>query len=127
MLRLKEIRKNRGLSQEQLAQVLDVTQATLSGWETEKYDIDTKSLMKFADYFNISTDYLLGREGVAISTGDIANNNGIIGHNGTISTKEVESSDTLETDMLRIFRNANGKTKMQIMQFMYEIEEKSKQ
>lgn len=60
MLRLKEIRKKNGFSQQQLAQRLGVTQATLSGWENEKYEIDNTSLLKCSNIFNVSVDYLLG-------------------------------------------------------------------
>lgn len=62
MLRLKEIRKKNGLSQQLLAQQLGVTQATLSGWENEKFEIDNKSLLKCSEIFNVSVDYLLGKE-----------------------------------------------------------------
>ncbi len=62
MLRLRELRKARHLNQEQLAQRLGITQATLSCWENEKYEIDNASLLKCADYFNVTVDYLLGRE-----------------------------------------------------------------
>ena len=60
MLCLKEIRKSNGMSQQQLAEKLGVTQATLSGWENEKYEIDNASLLKCANIFNVSVDYLLG-------------------------------------------------------------------
>ena len=61
MFRLKEIRKGHKKSQEELAKLLGVTQATLSGWENEKYEIDNKSLIKCAEILNVSVDYLLGR------------------------------------------------------------------
>lgn len=67
MLRLKEIRKKNGFSQQQLAQLLGVTQATLSGWENEKYEIDNSSLLKCSDIFNVSVDELLGKEMVSHS------------------------------------------------------------
>ncbi len=60
MLCLKEIRKSNDMSQQQLAEKLGVTQATLSGWENEKYEIDNASLLKCANIFNVSVDYLLG-------------------------------------------------------------------
>ena len=61
MFRLKEVRKAVNMSQQQLASLLGVTQATLSGWENEKYEIDNGSLNKCADIFGVSIDYLLGR------------------------------------------------------------------
>lgn len=61
MLRIKELRKQQNITQQQLSDYLGITQATLSGWENEKFEIDNNSLMKCADYFNVSLDYLLGR------------------------------------------------------------------
>lgn len=60
MLRLKEIRKKNNISQQELAQKLGITQATLSGWENEKYEIDNNSLLKCSELFDVSVDYLLG-------------------------------------------------------------------
>ena len=67
MLRLRELRKRKKLSQQELANLLGVTQATLSGWETEKYRIDNDNLIKCSEILNTTTDYLLGK-------GDIDNN-----------------------------------------------------
>lgn len=64
MLRLRELRKQNKLSQQQLALLLGVTQATLSGWETEKYRIDNNSLIKCSEILNTTTDYLLGKDSI---------------------------------------------------------------
>ena len=61
MFRLRELRKSKKINQSILAEYMGVTQATLSAWETERYASDSKSLMRLADYFDCSTDYLLGR------------------------------------------------------------------
>lgn len=61
MLRLRELRKKKKMSQQELAALLGVTQATLSGWETEKYRIDNNSLIKCSEILNTTTDYLLGK------------------------------------------------------------------
>lgn len=62
MLQLKNLRKRDGITQTQLSEYMGITQATLSGWENEKFEIDTASLKKLATYFNVSIDYLLGTE-----------------------------------------------------------------
>lgn len=62
MLQLKNLRKERGITQTKLSEYMGITQATLSGWENEKFEIDTESLKKLAKYFNVSVDYLLGLE-----------------------------------------------------------------
>ena len=61
MIRLRELRKDKKLSQQAVADMLGVTQATLSGWENEKYEIDNQSLSKLASFFEVTIDYLLGR------------------------------------------------------------------
>ena len=61
VLVLRKLRKERRVSQQMLADYLGVTQATLSGWENEKYEMDKVNLCKVADYFGVTTDYILGR------------------------------------------------------------------
>lgn len=46
MLQLKNLRKKAGITQMQLSEYMGVTQATLSDWENEKFEIDTASLKK---------------------------------------------------------------------------------
>lgn len=61
MFRLKELRKSRGITQVKLALDLNMTQNTVSRYENEVHQADYKTLILFADYFNVSVDYLLGR------------------------------------------------------------------
>lgn len=65
MSRLKELRKQHGLSQTDFANILGIAQSTLSGWETEKFQIDDDNKKKIADYFNVSIDYLMGRSDIS--------------------------------------------------------------
>ncbi|MBQ9976146.1 MAG: helix-turn-helix transcriptional regulator [Clostridia bacterium] len=60
-MRLKEIRKSRGLSQLKLAIDLNTTQNTISRYETGEREPGITELIKIADYFNVSIDYLLER------------------------------------------------------------------
>ena len=60
-MRLKEIRKKRGISQLKLAMDLNMNQNSISRYETGEREADYATLIRFADYFNISIDYLLGR------------------------------------------------------------------
>ena len=59
--RLKKIRKQRGISQLKLAYDLNMNQNTISRYENMEREADYQTLIKFADYFNVSVDYLLGR------------------------------------------------------------------
>lgn len=62
MNRIKELRKNARLSQSELAQKLGVVQSTLSTWENGQFEPDSKALIALSELFNVSTDYLLGKE-----------------------------------------------------------------
>ena len=59
--RLRELRKERSISQLKLAIDLNMNQNTISRYENLEREADYKTLILFADYFNVSIDYLLGR------------------------------------------------------------------
>ena len=61
MFRLKDLRKEKGISQLKLAMDLHMNQNSISRYETEQREADYKTLILFADYFHVSVDYLLGR------------------------------------------------------------------
>ena len=60
-MRLKEIRKSKGISQLKMAMDLNTNQNTISRYETGEREPGINELIKIADYFNISVDYLLER------------------------------------------------------------------
>ncbi|MGN0524262.1 MAG: helix-turn-helix domain-containing protein [Eubacterium sp.] len=60
-MRLKELRKEKGISQLKLALDLSMNQNTISRYETGEREADYKTLIKIADYFDVSIDYLLER------------------------------------------------------------------
>ena len=59
--RLKEIRKSKSISQLKLAMDLNMNQNTISRYETGQREPSINELIKIADYFNVSVDYLLER------------------------------------------------------------------
>ena len=60
-VRLKEIRKSKGISQLKMAMDLNTNQNTISRYETGEREPGINELIKIADYFNVSIDYLLER------------------------------------------------------------------
>ena len=60
-MRLKELRKQRRLSQLKLAMDLNMNQNSISRYENGEREADYATLIKLADYFVVSVDYLLGR------------------------------------------------------------------
>ncbi len=59
--RAKQLRNEAGLSQTQLAQKLEITQRKLSYLESGQSEPDMETLCRMADFFDVTTDYLLGR------------------------------------------------------------------
>lgn len=60
--RLKELREDKGLIQEELAKELSVTKDTLSRYERGLFLPDDDTKMVICDYFDVSLDYLMGRD-----------------------------------------------------------------
>lgn len=59
--RLKQLRKQRKISQIKLALDLSMSQNSISRYENLERQADYLTLVRFADYFGVSLDYLLGR------------------------------------------------------------------
>ena len=64
---LTELREDRGVTQKQLGQILHVTGGTISNYEQGVHYPDLEKLIELADYFDVTTDYLLGRADLNIS------------------------------------------------------------
>ena len=60
--RLKELRVDNNERQADLADFLSVSKTTVCQWETNKQEPDFDTLVKIADHYAVSIDYLLGRE-----------------------------------------------------------------
>lgn len=61
MERIKELRERHELSQREFAKKLHVSQTAVSQWETRRTSPDYKTLIAMADFFEVSTDFILGR------------------------------------------------------------------
>ena len=60
-MRLKELRKQRNITQVKLAMDLNLSQNSVSRYESGEREAGYMTLIAFADYFDVSIDYLLGR------------------------------------------------------------------
>ena len=61
-IRIKELRCSRNISQVELANALFVSKQSVSNWENDNIMPSVEMLVKIANYFGVSTDYLLGLE-----------------------------------------------------------------
>ena len=77
---IKELRKEKNLTQKQLAEILDNAQSAIFYWETNKQEPTISALKKICLFFEVSADYLLGLED---ETGSKTYNNFGI-HNGNV-------------------------------------------
>ena len=61
--RIRELREDHDLTQAALADYLGVQQTTYSKYELGRIEVPAEVLIKLADYYQVSLDYLVGREG----------------------------------------------------------------
>lgn len=59
---LKMLRESKGITQAELSSMLSISPSTVGMWEQGRRVPDYENLKRIADYFNVSTDFLLGRE-----------------------------------------------------------------
>ncbi len=60
-LRLKKLRERNKLSQVELANIMNVSNGSISKWERGERQPDYNTLKRLSEYFNVSTDYLVGK------------------------------------------------------------------
>ena len=99
MNRIKELRIQKGYSQEKMAKLLGVAQASFSGWELDKWQPDYGTLIKLADYFGVTVDYLLGRDTIPTAPSPTKKNTVIsIGRGGERREYEISDEDAALVD-----------------------------
>ena len=62
MNRIRDLREDRDLRQADVARAIGIDQRTLSNYETGKTNPDSFAIIKLADFFEVSADYLIGRD-----------------------------------------------------------------
>ena len=60
-MKLKDLRQERKLTQKDIANILKTSDVNYNRYETRKVEPDLQTLIKLADYYNVSLDYLCGR------------------------------------------------------------------
>lgn len=78
--KIRELRKQRRLSQTDLAKLIHVSQATVTSWETGRADPSSSALNTLADFFGVSSDYLLGRTDEPTSDKKLTKNQKLIAY-----------------------------------------------
>lgn len=99
MNRIKELRKKNSYTQTELAALCKTTTSNVSGWECGKWQPDNDMLILLADTFNVTIDYLLGRDNELTNK---EKNLGIGRHATYLSEDEWEWLE-LRSEILRIY------------------------
>ncbi len=60
--RIRDLREDKDIKQRQIAEYLSINQSTYSDYETGRTTISVEALIKLADYYGVTLDYLVGRE-----------------------------------------------------------------
>lgn len=102
--RIKELRKNKGLSQEELGECFSISGPAVSKWEAGLSEPDNLTLIKLSNFFGVSTDYLLGKSDL-IAEKEIEVLKQLLIRNGFM--KSDEDLTNKEVDKLMKFINAN--------------------
>ena len=92
--RIRQLRKQKNLTQIEFGKLIGVTAATVAMWENGRRGIDTATLKKLSDLFNVTTDWLLSSEDKTLSVKlpQTENTITIIGRNGSFNTYIVDDS-----------------------------------
>lgn len=107
----KALRKEKGLSQVQLAEALKVSKACISMIEIGKNEPTANTLLKYADFFQCTTDYLLGRED------DFGN--------VVVQTEKPAPLPQDEQEMLQIYQSLSPAYRSQVLEYARYFAEKS--
>ena len=117
-MNLKEIRKRNKLTQQDVAKHLKITQATYSGYESEKFEPTTKTLIELANLYNVTLDELMGNE----------KKEGSLSPEKASLLKTIESLNEIECHKLNVFAqglimNRNFEQKERTLKIIKNIEE----
>ena len=103
---ISELRKDRNMTQRDLARVLNTSVATISHYETETNAPDIVSLIKLADFFGVSVDYLLGRTRLRMDfnmfSRDVRMIDGTVTSAEKVLTQFLQLSDKSQTEVLNL-------------------------
>ena len=111
---IKNLRKEKGLTQIQLAEQLNLDQTAISKWERGKSLPDIQTLILLSNFFDVSTDYLLGKSSFY--------------YPDTIKDLQIKNSAELTTDgkkLLDIFNSLDPSYRAQILEYAEYIKSRA--
>ena len=132
-LRVKDIRKSKGITQEELGAKIGVTKATINKYETGiVVNLKRTVIEKIAAALEVTPGYLMGwnNEVAGVQVGSVQTNNGVIGHASapvTISNGDgPRALSKEEIELLRIYNQLGVRSRIELLSTAIELEEKGK-
>lgn len=99
MKRLKDLREDHDLTQSQLAEIIHQSKSNISKYENGQVEPNIQTIIALADYFHVTTDYLLG-------VSDVKNPNTL---SGAVLEKALQKSDELHDFLQKLQDSYYGK------------------
>lgn len=129
--RIKDTRKSRGVTQEELGAKIGVTKATINKYETGiVVNLKRTVVEKIAIALEVSPGYLMGWENTVngVQVGSVQTNNGVIGHtNAPVTISNGSGPRALskeEVELLRIYNQLDVRARMELLSAAITLEEK---
>lgn len=94
--RIKELRKEKRMSQTELGQALHVSQQTVTSWETNRADPSSSALTALANYFDVTADYLLGMTNKRHEDRELSQNQKLVAYSIDPDTSDEERDAIIE-------------------------------
>ena len=126
--RIKRLRMSKGLNQTALAKQIGVKSAAVTKYESQDNYPGVKGLIQLADFFEVSTDYLLFGEEQAATKKGIANSSSFVQSNiqanngGIVVNGHILSPESLE--LLRIFDKLKVRERFELLSVAFDMEKK---
>lgn len=127
MNNIKVLRTKMGLSQEQLAKHVLVTQTAVSQWEKGRTFPDVQTQKKLAALFNVTIDYLLGEsEEPGLYYANNIQGSNVVQGSGSVMVNEIDTTSKEEAELLRIYRSLDARSRIKLMNSAFALEDESK-
>lgn len=130
--RLRRLRKDRDITQGRLAEVIGVVPSAVGKYERipQSYP-SVEALIKIADYFNVSIDYLLKGVQAAPSVennlnGQMLNSSFVQANHGGVVFNGEQSISPEAMELLHIYEQLSGRERLKLLNFAVELEEGTK-
>ena len=126
--RLKQLRKEKNKSQQEIADLLSIQRQSYSSYENSISMPTIENLRLLAEYFDVSSDYIIGiseqkRPVEVYSASNIHDSNFVQGA-GSVTVKETGVMSKEELEMIRIYRDLDVRDRSKLLNYAFDLEDK---